>query len=68
MVFEDVILEKAYDYPIFFSPRTIVDVGANCGMTSVFYANQYPDATVTAVEPERSNYEALVRTLAPTPT
>ena len=60
-VYEDVILEREYDYPISFSPRVIVDVGANCGLTSIFYANRYPDATVVAVEPEASNYEALVR-------
>lgn len=60
-VYEDILLAKAYDYPISFTPRTVVDAGANCGMTSVFYANRFPDATVVAVEPEASNYEALVR-------
>lgn len=60
-VFRDTFLTKEYYYPTPFSPRTIVDVGANCGMTSVFYANQYPDATIVAVEPEASNYAALVR-------
>jgi FkbM family methyltransferase len=60
-LYQDIFLGKEYDYPISFSPRTIVDVGANCGMTSVFYANRYPGATVVAVEPETSNYMALVR-------
>src|SRR5262249_16014939 len=36
-------------------------VGANCGVTTVFYANRYPEATIVAVEPETSNYVALVR-------
>jgi FkbM family methyltransferase len=60
-VYRDTFLKQEYDYPTIFSPRTIVDVGANCGMTSVFYANRYPAATVVAVEPEASNYAALVR-------
>jgi FkbM family methyltransferase len=60
-VCKDVFLRRDYDYPTCFSPSTIVDVGANCGMTSVFYANRYPDATIVAIEPESSNYEALVR-------
>jgi FkbM family methyltransferase len=60
-VYRDTFLEQEYYYPTPFSPRRIVDVGANCGMTSVFYTNRYPDATVVAVEPEPSNYEALVR-------
>lgn len=60
-VYEDIFLVKAYDYPTSVPPRTIVDVGANCGMTSVYYANRYPRATVVSVEPENSNYAALVR-------
>jgi FkbM family methyltransferase len=60
-VYKDIFLRRDYNYPTSFSPRTIVDVGANCGMTSVFYANRYPDATIIAIEPEPSNYAALVR-------
>jgi FkbM family methyltransferase len=60
-VYRDIFLGREYDYPISFSPRTIVDAGANCGITTVFYANRYPEATVVAVEPEASNYMALVR-------
>lgn len=60
-VYEDTFVKQEYNYPVSFSPRTIVDVGANCGMTSVFYANQFPQATIIALEPEISNFEALVR-------
>lgn len=60
-VYRDIVLKEEYYYPTPFSPRTIVDVSANCGMTSVFYTNRYPDATVVAVEPEASNYTALLR-------
>lgn len=60
-VYCEVILGKEYDYPSLTSVRTIVDVGANCGMASIFYANRYPDATVVAVEAEVSNYAALVQ-------
>lgn len=59
-VYQDIFLKKEYAYETSFLPRTIVDVGANCGMTSVFYANRYPAATVVAVEPETSNYLALL--------
>ena len=60
-VYRDIFLKQEYHYPTSFSPRTVVDVGANCGMTSVFYANLYPEATIVAIEPETSNYEALVK-------
>jgi len=64
-VYRDTFLEQQYKYPTAFSPRTIVDIGANCGMTSVFYANRYPNATVVAVEPEASNYAALLLNTRP---
>jgi len=60
-VYRDIFLRQEYHFPTSFSPRTVVDVGANCGMTSVFYANLYPEATIVAIEPETSNYEALVK-------
>jgi FkbM family methyltransferase len=59
-VYGEVFLGREYDFPVSFFPRTIVDVGANCGITSIFYANRYPDATVVAVEAETSNYAALL--------
>ena len=59
-VYCEVILRKEYDYPTLSSARTIIDIGANCGMASIFYANRYPAARIVAVEAEASNYAALV--------
>jgi FkbM family methyltransferase len=42
-------------------PRFIIDGGANVGYTTAFYARRYPDATVIAVEPSRSNLAQLRR-------
>ena len=67
-LYKDILLRKEYDLGLpDFSPRTIVDAGANCGMASVYYANRYPGAKVVAVEPEPSNYVALVKNAAPYP-
>jgi FkbM family methyltransferase len=41
--------------------RTIVDVGANCGATSVYFARCYPDATIHAIEPGAAAFELLSR-------
>lgn len=61
-VYSEVILGKEYDCPTLSSAETIIDVGANCGMASIFCANRCPNATVVAaVEAEASNYAALVR-------
>lgn len=64
-VYHHVLLEGEYQVELPFSPQTIVDAGANCGLTSVYYANQYPDAQIISVEPEESNYKALVRNVLP---
>jgi FkbM family methyltransferase len=66
--YRDVLIfrSKSYDPDIpDFSPKTIVDVGAHIGMASILFALKYPTARIIAIEPERSNFAALVRNTAP---
>jgi FkbM family methyltransferase len=53
------------DFPV--PPQVILDAGANIGLTSVYYANKYPEARVLAIEPELSNYELLRKNTASYP-
>lgn len=62
--YRQVLLEKHYDFSLGFSPRLIIDGGANIGMASVFFANKYPSARIIAVECEKSNFEMLKRNTA----
>jgi FkbM family methyltransferase len=39
---------------------TILDIGANAGYASLYFAHFYPNARIIAVEPEGSNYQALL--------
>jgi FkbM family methyltransferase len=66
--FEQVFVSQEYDfrYPNA-SPRLIIDAGANVGLATVFFAQRFPTARVLAVEPDRSNYELLVRNTQPYP-
>jgi FkbM family methyltransferase len=41
--------------------KTIVDVGANLGATSLLFSCWYPDATLYSIEPQREVYEILAR-------
>ncbi len=66
-VYEQVILRQEYDLPARREPSFIVDAGANIGLASVFFANRYPGARILSLEPEKSNYEMLVRNAAPYP-
>lgn len=65
--YRDTFIDKEYEFPLSFEPRFIVDAGANCGMTAVFYANRYPQARIIAIEPEPSNFAALGKNSAPYP-
>lgn len=43
---------------------TIVDLGANIGMTALFFTHKSPGATVYAVEPDPDNFELLTANLS----
>jgi FkbM family methyltransferase len=66
--YRDVLIfqTKCYDPSIpDFKPNTIVDAGAHIGMASIRFALKYPAARIIAIEPEPSNFAALIRNTAP---
>lgn len=44
-----------------FYPTTILDLGANIGLSSIFFSIEYPNATIYSVEPDEENYDLLKR-------
>jgi FkbM family methyltransferase len=58
-VCRSVLVEGEYQLELPKPPKAIVDAGANIGLTSVFYANRYPQAKIIAIEPEKTNFEML---------
>jgi FkbM family methyltransferase len=65
----DILLYKGpkaeYWLPDVVAPRTILDLGANIGLTAIYYANRFPQAVIHAVEPLPANYELLVENTRP---
>lgn len=59
-----VFLQEDYRSPFPIDPRIIIDAGANIGMATLFFAQQYPKAKIIAIEPERSNFQILQRNCA----
>ncbi len=57
--FQQIFLNTRYEMDLPFTPKTIIDGGANVGFASVFFANKYPEAEVLAVEPDGSNFELV---------
>lgn len=60
-VFNQVFLVQEYKWPMPQTPGFIVDCGANIGLTSIYFARNYPHAQIIAVEPEETNFEVLKR-------
>lgn len=62
-VFAQVFLQRQYaDLPVR-HVRTIVDAGANVGLSARFFLQQYPHARVIAIEPDVRNLQAARRNL-----
>lgn len=66
-VLKQVLIEKHYDFRLTFTPRTILDAGANIGLSAVFFANRFPNSVILAVEPEYSNYQLLLKNVGAYP-
>src|SRR5260370_33904024 len=60
-IFSEVFSHRYYDFTLPTTPETILDLGANAGFTSIFFARKYPDARIIAVERIASNLEILRR-------
>jgi FkbM family methyltransferase len=61
-VFENVVTGKSYPLqPAFGEVRTILDIGANVGAASLYFALNYPHARVLAYEPAPLSYALLAR-------
>lgn len=43
--------------------KTIVDLGANIGISSIYFGNSFPESKIYAVEPEPNNFEMLLRNI-----
>jgi FkbM family methyltransferase len=69
-VFVQVILKKEYQFIIDIIHkngiplRTMIDAGANIGLTSILFAKIFPELTIKAFEPDAANYVALQRNIS----
>lgn len=59
-VFDEIFIDREYDLD-FGDPLFIIDAGAHTGLSSVFFAIKYPQASIVALEPESSNYALLTK-------
>jgi FkbM family methyltransferase len=59
-VFKQIIVNREYDFGFPLPENAvIIDAGANIGMASVYFANEFPTAHIIALEPDTSNFAML---------
>lgn len=64
--FDEVFLSKEYNLPFpDFEPTHILDLGANVGYASVYFAARWPAARILAVEPSPQNLALLEKNAQP---
>jgi len=63
--FNEVILRNAYHISGLSQVKVIVDCGANIGWASLAFLNEFPDAKLISIEPEKRNYELAEANLRP---
>lgn len=65
-VFYEVFLDECYRLPSWLrgKPMRILDLGANIGLTSLYFSTLVPDARLACVEPDEANVRLLRMNLA----
>lgn len=63
--YEQIFINRDYNFSITKEPEIIIDAGANIGLASIYFANQYPNSQVIAIEPELSNFKLLEVNVSP---
>jgi FkbM family methyltransferase len=61
-VMREIVLYEEYAVPGI-DPETILDLGANIGLTSAWFRGRYPAARIVAVEPDPDTFAKLERNL-----
>lgn len=63
--YHQILIRKEYEFDVKFTPKVIVDAGANIGLASMYFATKFPDSTIISIEPEDSNFSILEKNVAP---
>lgn len=61
--YNEVLIGGAYDFPVE-KVNTIIDLGANVGVSALFFNYKYPNAQIIAVEPAKENLDYLYKNIS----
>lgn len=63
-VWKKVVLDREYNPPFHHPVHSILDLGANIGLSALDFHQRFPTATIIAVEPDPENFALLQRNTA----
>lgn len=58
-IFYQIFIKEEVDFDLQNLPNTIIDCGANIGLSTLFFKKKYPDCKIYSIEPEVSNFKML---------
>ncbi len=58
-VFDEVLVQEEYKVTEVVSPRVIVDAGGNIGLSAIYFATRFPEATVYTIEADPETFQRL---------
>ena len=57
--YHKIFIDEEYALDIAKSPKNILDCGAHIGLSSIYFAANYPDCRIISIEPESRNFKLL---------
>jgi FkbM family methyltransferase len=63
-IHSEIFEHEYYRLPLSAPPMTILDLGANIGLATIYFSRLYPSAKIACVEPEYGNLRVLKHNLA----
>jgi len=61
LMMDEIMICKAYSGFVINRPLRILDAGANIGLASLYWNQEFPGVEIVAVEPDDENFEVLER-------
>ncbi len=58
LMIEEILCRKSYDVEIE-NPKNIIDLGANIGISTIFFASKYPNSNILSFEPNPDIFDLL---------
>jgi len=60
-IFTQIFYSEEYNFIFDETPNTIIDCGANIGLSTIYFKTKFPEAKIIAIEPDKTNFDLLIK-------